>query len=623
MTGPWYRAWALAILALLCVLASGCATRAPAGVAASGPAATQPAGEPTPAHHFEVEVHAAADVQAYLERHLDLLRYRTLPDLDDTELERLAVAAQANTRELLATLGYFSPEIVVTRNQAHSEGRTLPMVRIDVQEGPSTTVRSVVLSFAGDIAERPAAAAQRERIREGWTLPVGSTFTQTGWDDAKRQSLRLLWAIDYPLGRIGASRAEIEPQQQSARLSLTLDSGAAFRFGPMQIHGLERYPRELVERIARLKPGSAYDQGALLQAQQRLQDSGYFDSAVLEIDAQADPQAVPVIATVREARRNDVRLGVGISTDSGPRLSVEHTNHQMPLIGWRAVSKAQVDRDTQSIQSELTAPPDADLWQWQVFGQMKNEDAADVRLRGRQLRAGRLQMGEKIDRNYYLQYDRAHTNGGTLNESAQTLSANYAFTQRHFDSLPYPSDGYGLGIEFGGGFTLGGQRDPYLRTRLNWLGVWPLAPHGERQTRASAGRIALRLQAGAVLARDDARLPGTQLFLTGGDTSVRGYAFNSIGAKQSGGIGLPGRYLAGASVEWQRPILLGGRPSEWESTLFIDGGAVADQLSRLHARIGVGAGVRYRSPVGPLQLDLAYGLATHQVRLHLSVGLSF
>lgn len=620
MAWPRYRAWAPAILAVLCVLASGCATRTPAGVAAT--ATDAPVGDAALPHHFEVEVRAAADVQAYLERHLDLLRYRTLPDLEDTELERLAVAAQANTRELLATLGYFSPEIVVTRTQSHSEDRTLPVVRIDVQEGPGTTVRSVALSFAGDIAERPAAAAQRERIREGWTLPVGSTFTQTGWDDAKRQSLRLLSAIDYPLGRIDASRAEIDPQQQSARLSLTLDSGAAFRFGSMQVHGLERYPRELVERIARLKPGSPYDQGALLQAQQRLQDSGYFDSAVLEIDAQADPQAVPVIATVREARRNDVRLGVGISTDSGPRLSVEHTNHQMPLIGWRAVSKAQVDRDTQSIQSELTAPPDAGLWQWQVFGQLKNEDAAAVRLRGRQLRAGRLQMGEKIDRNYYLQYDRAHTSGGTLNESAQALSANYAFTQRHFDSLPYPSDGYGLGIEFGGGFTLGGQRDPYLRTRLNWLGVWPLAPQGE-QTRARAGRIALRLQAGAVLARDGARLPGTQLFLTGGDTSVRGYAFNSIGAKQSGGVSVPGRYLAGASIEWQRPILLDGRPSEWESTLFIDTGAVADQLSRLHASVGVGAGVRYRSPVGPLQLDLAYGLATHQVRLHLSVGFSF
>ncbi len=572
---------------------------------------------------FDVDVRASDDVKAYLERHLDLMRYRTLADLDDTELERLAVAADTNTRELLATLGHFSPEVTITRTQSVSDGRPMPIVRIVVQEGPATTVRSVALSFQGDIAEQPAAAVQRLRIQEGWTLPPGRTFTQEAWDDAKRQSLRLLSANRYPLGRIAASRAEIDPPQQSARLSVTLDSGAPFRFGDMQVHGLERYQPELVRRIARLKPGSEYDQGALLEAQQRLQDSGYFNSVVLEIDAQGDPQAVPIIATVREAKRSNIQLGVGVSTDSGPRLSVEHTNHQMPLIGWRAVSKLELDRDTQLIQSELTAPPDAQLWQWQVFGQLKNEDAANVKVLSQQLRAGRLQLGDKIDRNYYLQYDRAKTTGTGINETAHSISANYAWTQRHFDRLPYPSDGYGLGVELGGGYTLGSQRDPFLRSRLNWLGVWSLATNADRQTRASAGRIAVRAQAGAVLARDGTRLPSTQLFLTGGDATVRGYAYNSIGAAQANGITAPGRYLAVGSVEWQRPIMVDGLPSEWESTVFIDAGAVADKTSQLKAKVGIGAGVRYRSPVGPLQLDLAYGLDAHKLRLHMTVGFTF
>ncbi len=105
---------------------------------------------------FDVDVRASDDVKAYLERHLDLMRYRTLADLDDTELERLAVAADTNTRELLATLGHFSPEVTITRTQSVSDGRPMPIVRIVVQEGPATTVRSVALSFQGDIAEQPA-----------------------------------------------------------------------------------------------------------------------------------------------------------------------------------------------------------------------------------------------------------------------------------------------------------------------------------------------------------------------------------------------------------------------------------------------------------------------------------
>ena len=40
-------------------------------------------------------------------------------------------------------------------------------------------------------------------------------------------------------------------------------------------------------------------------------------------------------------------------------------------------------------------------------------------------------------------------------------------------------------------------------------------------------------------------------------------------------------------------------------------------------RVGLGAGVRWRSPVGPVQADLAYGVKTQEVRLHLRLGFSF
>ncbi len=572
---------------------------------------------------FEVDVRAPDDIRPYLERHLDLMRYRGLGDLDDTELERLVIAADKNVRDLLGTLGYFSPEIDIARTTAVVGPRTTRLVRVQVLPGPATVVQQAQVDFSGAIADDPSAAAQRFAIRDGWTLPPGKPFTQEAWDDAKTQSLRLLAAKRFPLGRISASRAEIDPDVHAADLSVTLDSGPAFQLGAMQVNGLQRYEPELVERIARLKPGADYDQAALLEAQQRLQESGYFNSVVLEIDPKADPAAAPVIATVREAKRSNIQLGVGVSTDSGPRLTVEHINHQMPLIGWRAESKLQLDRDTQSVQSELTAPPDDGLWQWQVAGLLKNENVASVKVRSQQLRAGRLQRGETIDRNYYLQYDRAATTAEGIDETAQSVSVNYAWTQRKFDSLPYPSSGYGLGAEIGTGMTLGAQHDPFFRGKLSWLGVWSLAGDEDRKLRSRAGRIAVRAQAGAVLAREGAKLPSTQQFLTGGDATVRGYSYNSIGAAETNGVIVPGRYLAGASVEWQRPILIDGQPSAWESTVFVDVGAVANKPSELKAKVGIGAGVRYRSPVGPLQLDLAYGVDKKALRLHLSVGFTF
>lgn len=573
---------------------------------------------------FAVEVEAPKAVQAYLLRHLDLMRYRALPDLDDTELERLQIAADRNIRDLLGTLGYFSPVVEITRSGG--PGSAQRTVRIAVQPGSPTMVTEAAVGFNGAIADDLQAAEQRADITRRWALPVGKPFTQEGWDDAKTQALRQLAARRYPMGRISASRAEIDPQENSARLGVTLDSGPLYRFGGLKISGLARYEPELVQRIARLKAGTEYDQASLLEAQQRLQDSGYFNSVAMELDPSGDPQSAPVLVTVREAVRNRLQLGVGVSTDSGLRLSAEHTNLQLPLIGWRADSKLLLDGDTRSIESELLSQPDNGNWRWSVLGRLKNEDVASVKVRSQMLRAGRLQQGERIDRNYYLQYDRAATTATGLNETAQSVSANYAWTQRNFDRLPYPSGGYGLGVEVGGGLTLGGQRDPFFRTRLSWLGIWSLDRARDADPSAStarAGRIALRLQAGAVIAKDGATIPSTQLFLAGGDASVRGYGYQSIGATETAGVVAPGRYLAVASLEWQRPILVDGLPSPWESTLFIDAGTVADKTSQFDVKVGIGAGVRYRSPVGPLQLDLAYGLDKKALRLHLSVGFTF
>ena len=157
-----------------------------------------------------------------------------------------------------------------------------------------------------------------------------------------------------------------------------------------------------------------------------------------------------------------------------------------------------------------------------------------------------------------------------------------------------------------------------------WLGYWPLGRGADDASAAlRAGRLALRAEAGAVIAREGINLPSTQLFLTGGDNSVRGYGYRNLGVTLPGGQITAGRYLAVGSVEWQRPIALDGRLSDWESTVFMDAGAVANKPGDFKARVGVGVGARWKSPIGPLQIDLAYGVADKRLRLHMNVGFSF
>jgi translocation and assembly module TamA len=217
---------------------------------------------------------------------------------------------------------------------------------------------------------------------------------------------------------------------------------------------------------------------------------------------------------------------------------------------------------------------------------------------------------------------------------------NFAWSRARFDGMPLPTRGHGLAAEVGVGMTLSQQRQPYLRTHVRWQGLlpldgdWSLTPPTQvpgaiqattqRSTQAlRLGRLSLRLEGGAIVSDTNAPVPDSQRFWAGGDQSVRGYSARELGVVQSDGSVKPGRVMTVGSLEWQRPILLNGQPSAWESTVFLDGGAVADSAASLSAKWGVGAGVRYNSPAGPLQMDLAYGVATQRFRIHLSVGFAF
>ena len=576
---------------------------------------------------FDIRIEAPAEVRELLERHLQLQRFRAVNDLEDAELARLMLLANSDVRNLLGTLGYFSPDVQISRSPAiasPAQART-PTILIKVALGVATRTTQADLRFKGDIANTldTDAARQRDSIQLDWRLPTGQPFTQDGWDAAKTQALRQLVARRYPAGSISYSLADIDPATNAAALTVELDSGPLYRLGELKVSGLERYDPVLVPRLARLNPGDIYDQRKLVEAQQRLAGSGYFDSAYVLVDPDSDPSAAPVNVQLREAKLQKVVLGIGLTTDTGPRASIEHTHNRVPGLDWRAVTKLQLDRKTPLAQTEWTSLPDADNWRWVSLARAARLDDDELVTDAQTLRFGQVQIGERIDRSTYLQYDRATVTASgsatTLDDArigdGSALTANYGWTGRYFDSRPFPSRGYGLGFDAGAGTTLGPNRQPFVRAVGRWLGIAPL----ER------GRVAFRAEGGAVLAAKDAAVPATQLFRTGGDSSVRGYGLRDIGIALPNGSTGPGHYMAVASAEWQRPILSNGLPTDWESTLFIDAGNVAESAAdlRRNVAVGVGAGARWKSPIGPLQIDLAYGVKTQQVRLHVSVGFVF
>ena len=214
-------------------------------------------------------------------------------------------------------------------------------VRVTVEPGPRTAVRAVEIGFAGAIADDAAAQKQRDAIRSGWALGPGKAFSQQEWDNAKTLGLRTLTAQRFPTGSVQMSRADIDADAGTARLAVTYQSGPAYRFGPLQLRGAERYGADAARRIARVPIGEDYDQQKLLDAQQRLASSGYYDSVFLTLDTEQPPPFAPVVAQLREAPLQKVVLGVGFTSDSGPRVSVDHIHNKIPGLEWRAAQTVE------------------------------------------------------------------------------------------------------------------------------------------------------------------------------------------------------------------------------------------------------------------------------------------
>jgi translocation and assembly module TamA len=559
-------------------------------------------------------------IARHLERYLDIQRFADFPDLQPNELRRLLGEVESNARDLLAAQGYFNPQLDLKAGDAEASGDRRRIV-IQVNPGEETRVESHAIRFNVPTTDDADGASQRRSIERDWLLNDGATFTQAQWNAAKAAGLRVLQRERHPTARIADSKATINADTNRATLDVTYDTGPAYRFGALRLEGVERYDATGIHNIARIPGGKMYREEDLLNAQQRLIASGYFESAFLVLDNnQSSPDEAAVVAQLREAQLQKAVFGLGYSTDTGPRLSVDHTHNKMWPLGWRALNQAALGTHTQSLGTNWVDMPEASGWAWNTGLKLERSDVGDIKANSLSLTGGRTRLGNQSERGYFVQYDASNTEGGGNPVTSTSLMGNYTWTGRYFDNRLNPTRGYGIGMDAGAGTTITPRRNPFVRVNVRALKLLPL---GSASATSRQSRLALRAEIGAIRAGSNAEIPARLLFLTGGDTTVRGYGYQSIGTPLSDGSIYGARYMAMASVEWQRPVTLRGDARSFEHVLFVDAGAATDKLRDVVVFPGVGTGLRWSSPVGPLQFDTAYGTKTHRWHVHLRVGFQF
>ncbi len=608
---------ARALLALVAVLGlSGCALL-------PRPSPDAAAAAPSP---VEVRIEAPEALARLLETHLDLTRLAQLAageTLDDTELRRLVAATPAQARALLATEGYMAAEVSAER----VADTVPPRVQVRVQAGPRTRVAQVRLEVRGALAEAAARgdASARELLdgwRRAWPLPSGQPFANTPWRDAKSAALAQLRAAGYAQATWIDTAADVDADHARATLALEADSGPLFRTGPIEVQGLERQQERSVRRLAGFGPGTPATEALLLDYQERLQRAGLFEGVSVTLDSDpAQAAAARITVRVRELPLQQATAGVGISANTGQRVSVEHL-HRRPF-GWSASVRNKLEWGAlrQAWEGELSTHTLPGFYRNLLGGTAERLESDTDTVRSVRLRVGRSHDTQTIDRLWFVEGERAVTDPIPNSSSAQTaasrttaLTLNFHGTWRDVDSFVLPTDGHTLALQSGIGRVhdaIGSGSGSF--SRLHLRGQWwrPLGRNWYAQA---------RIEVGQVFGADGVQVPETQRFRAGGDDSVRGYAYRSL-TPQIAGVDVGGRVLGTASIEIAHP-LSPSLPSLWGAA-FVDAGTTAARWRDYRPEWGAGLGLRWRSPVGPLRADVAYGEAVRQWRLHLSVGIAF
>jgi translocation and assembly module TamA len=407
----------------------------------------------------------------------------------------------------------------------------------------------------------PIEAKTRDALISDWQLPVGQPFRQQDWNTAKQQILSRLLSIENPAAQLLDSEAAIDTATHSAKLSAHYDAGPRYRVGELHISGLLNYSPDLIERYNRaLPPGTLYREDKLNALISNLQATPYFTTVQGRLDMSAT-----------SAANAD-------GTVTAP-LDIQVTERALHRVAFGAGASSNTGARIEVQTSRF------------AFG------AQSVQQRG------------SIEQRLSLSWQsETRTPEGALKTTSRALVPNVMWTWRKIDNLLDPHDGVVLQFQVGGGAKAALSSENFIRLHSRWQQYIPLG---------HADTLSLRGEIGYTVAESRDRIPQDFLFRTGGTGAVRGYTYQSLGVTEGSAV-VGGRYLAvvsGEATHWLN--------DSWGVAAFVDAGDAVDNLSAAKLAVGYGLGARWRSPAGPLGVDLAYGQRTGDIHLHFSLAIPF
>jgi len=564
-----------------------------------------------------------------------------LGKLPNTDLERSAFiySAKDNTEQALQALGYYQAKIIMKINKGQAITNTSItrkisqdpwQLKLNITLNSPTFLDKVIIVVDGEASQDPAfqALLKNHLIKQGEQLHHGN------YEVLKADLLSLALQRGYFNGELTDNKIVIKKKYHYADITLRYKSGPRYQFGDVTFNDFD-LESELLSSLIPFQPNEYYSTTAFHQLQHQLQSTQYFSSIIAVSGDKIEDEihhkfTIPINVSLTSAKSHQFDFGVGYATNTKIRLSAAWRTPLINKYGHFQETKFEyspLNPTGKFIYSIPLSHPNRDLLQFQI--NIETEDYADLKTKFYSTQVGRLVSNNNWQRQLYIRYHKEvwkyELDENTPNIDWSELDAasylipgiTWSKTIRSGPSLD-PSEGFRQMYNIEGAHLKVGSDNSFFRLHGRWNYITTLAANH---------RLVARAELGAIYVDRDAELAPSLRFYAGGDQSIRGFSYQSIGStipsssnlEQAVPIVVGSTRLMVASIEYQYYL-----NNKWRIALFSDGGSAANK-GEFEPVYSFGTGLHYLSPVGAIKFDAAYGINDHDNqkngwRLHINLG---
>ena len=524
-------------------------------------------------------------------------------DAPDWRVRRLFADAGTEIRESLEVVGYYNIEI----EKKLDTSTACWQANFVITTGQPVLLRTISIKVETGSAQD----IELDNAVQECALHSGDILQHANYDACTRRIARIARERGYFSTEFIERRIDVYPDEHAADITLYFKTGPRYVFGTTSFDQ-KVLDDDLIRRFVSITPGEPYDAMLVRRLQRNLITSAYFDQVAFKPAPRGEPHFdVPIHVKLTSGKKYQYNAGIGYATDVGPKLRFGVLNRRINSKGHNIEFEVNLSKVISDVGVTYRIPLDKpkDWFTIDAFYKVEDNDSFLSEL----FSAG-VQRVQKRDngwiRTLFLNLRLEEYETGTIDDGYSELltpGISYAFVEE--DYPPRPLAGHRSSVQTRGAVDGLISDTSFLQLYGSTKWVFELW---------SGARLLPRAEVGATLIDELDSLPASVRYYAGGDVSVRGYAYNSLGPTDPFGAVVGGENLMVGSVEIDQQIA-----TNWSVAAFVDSGNAYDALKDFNPATGVGAGIRWFSPLGPIRVDIAVPLekdAPDNYRVHITLG---